>query len=225
MDRSKPRSRRNRAGNDAAILQRVHDLTRGKGFKPPPFPGLVGLQPWNHATIRNILTMKATGTDTLTSTNIGAAAQKQLGLTKGDVAIEIEFKVLTVTAWNLRDTSGSYVRIFPLDLVAGAHELTSVESMATRGASAGVGFHYPASNQNVILDSTTAKNIVMLDAATGNTVEVHTHIMWRGATTMDLVSRFVHVPVQKPRSNTETTENDFVEAGISEALECMRLET
>lgn len=179
MDRSKRNPRKTRRNNsEAKIMQRVHELARGKAFRPPPYPALLGLQPWNQAVIRLL-----TSDGLLMIGKVIETAIKQMGLYSGTTTCPMEMRILSFSAWELTGKIGTIMRIYPMDFARKEAELVSVDAMSTH-LPASCGYVFPASLQNLTLSSMTDKTVLMsIDVPPEVPVELHISVQWRGSNT------------------------------------------
>lgn len=205
MDRSKRNARKMRTRNnsDAKIMQRVHELTRGKAFRPSPYPSLLGLQPWNQAVIRML-----TSDGSLQVGKIIETGVKQLGLYSGTVVCPMEMRIISVAAWELSGKVGTVIRLYPMDFSRNEAEIVSIDAMSTH-LPGSCGYVFPASLQNLTLADATDKSVVLIvDVPAKVQVELHVNVQWRGSNTSVIQMRPVIIE-RSQRKSTGTSETSF----------------
>lgn len=197
MDRSKRNARRTRskAGSDAKIMQRVHELTRGKAFRPSPYPNLLGLQPWNQAVIRMLTSDGSLQVGKIIETGI-----KQFGLYSGATMCPMEIRILSIAAWELSGKPGTIMRLYPMDFSRNEAEIVGVDAMSTH-VPGSCGYIFPASLQNLTLANYADKTVALtIDVPPKVQVELHISVQWRGSNTSSIQMKPVIIECTQARS-------------------------
>lgn len=210
--RTKPRSAnrsRPRANLNSLVTQKVNEHIKGKSFKPSPSPPVFQLQPWNDAIIRDKLKINQTEL-TYSITKLAMNLVKQIGLyTQHEQVYNscgVEFQIQSITAWNISEVSGGFIRLLPIDFTNStdqSHELATPASNAAKNQYAAVGYVFPSAHQQHVhyFPPTTLKNydddqlgnLCIIDVNGNSDVELHVKVKWRSAYGSNIALDYVTV--------------------------------
>lgn len=221
-NRSRPRININ-----SLVNKRINEHIHGRSFKPSPSPPVFQLQPWNEITARDKLKISTTEL-TYSISKLANLFIKQVGLYTqvGSVITNcgVEFQIISITAWNITDTAGGFIRLLPIDFLGNtdqSHELASPACNAAKNQFAAVGYVFPSSHQQHVhyyktqpltnVSDDALGNLCIIDVNGNCDVELHVKLRWRAAYGANIKLDYVTVMqndnlVSIPRSIVEVLD-------------------
>lgn len=185
------------------VKKQLETLVRGASFTPGARPPTVIAQPWNPLVAIDVGTLLS---KTISAKDLAQTICDQVGFFyssgQTDVRLDIEFRVLRVSAWS-RDENLS---LYPLDFVNDKNiELSRIDGALAKNQWARVGYTYPASLQAYTLSSAFLSDLkksrlYSIVTQKASHVEIHTKILWRSAISKAPSLRWIMFPVEKHRA-------------------------
>lgn len=168
----------------------------GKRTVPSEMPPVMTMEPWNTATLVHRSDVKSVVTVTVDT--LRTIARNQLGFGNTDDTVEnarigFEFRIQSFSVWGVE---GKTLTVYPIDLIRATATGTQVElgrfdSVAMKNMYPRVGYVYPGAIRATPFSTSRDKTIkiLVIKGDTG-TIELHFHVLWRGAHSAELVRAF-----------------------------------
>lgn len=153
---------------------------RGRKFKPPTQPPEITPQPFNALTIFHV-GKGDTGTYDFTAKDIANMIIAQVNPSKLFIlpATALEVRVQKIRVWNI---SGKTLHLVAYDYLSSATTQASLQIVIDMGSPStypAVGYEWPTTHQQTVLNSTITKNIFSIVAGAKADVVMYISVLWR----------------------------------------------